>query len=563
MDETKLTLSEIDVKTCSIEDIDNEIHRLELLHEEYYNLEQSLKIWINSIYGALGSPWFECYNVSLAEATTLQGQDLIKYANSVLDDYFINFWHLDKKLHEAMGLTYVNKLSIKSTVIYNDTDSVVGSTLLDIDGKSISIEKLYNDCVINGSAGTTSVGHESVLCKGKVLNYSPNSQSLYHAPIKRVIRHKVSKAKWSLKTKSGKEIVMTNDHSMIVFRDGKQLTVKPCEILISDKILCKGADVKIGKFNLIKYYFDEIESCEQVGMFEDEWVYDIEVDDDTHTFIANDILVHNSTYVTLGDVFNSCDWKGTAVDFVLTMKKLRLSGYLKQKFEEYASKYNTTNIQDLELEKISHSALMVAKKKYVLDLAWKDPGVYFKPQEKVKPVGVEIVQGSTPPFSRKALKTMINMMFAQQKNLKYADVVQKLKAMKKDFVLRDPDEISKTQAIGDYEKFILEDRNEIRLAPKTPINVRSAAVYNHTLINSKLKSKYNLIKTGDKLKYYYAKNDEGVFGFLPGNFPYEIAPEIDYDKQFSTVMVEPFNRFMTSAGFNSIPGSLVYAAALF
>jgi hypothetical protein len=173
------------------------------------------------------------------------------------------------------------------------------------------------------------------------------------------------------------------------------------------------------------------------------------------------------------------------------------------------------------------------------------------------------VQGSTPPFSRKALKLMINLMFAQQKALKYADMVQKLKELKTNFILQEPGEISKTQAIGDYEKYVLEDRTEIRLAPKCPINVRSAAVYNNTLLNSKLKSKYNLIKTGDKLKYYYAKTNEGVFGFLPGNYPYEIAPPMDYDKQFSTVMVEPFNRFMEAAGFNSIPGNLVYAAALF
>ena len=29
----------------------------------------------------------------------------------------------------------------------------------------------------------------------------------YYAPIKRIIRHKVSKAKWRLKTKSGKEVI--------------------------------------------------------------------------------------------------------------------------------------------------------------------------------------------------------------------------------------------------------------------------------------------------------------------------------------------------------------------
>jgi hypothetical protein len=82
-------------------------------------------------------------------------------------------------------------------------------------------------------------------------------------------------------------------------------------------------------------------------------------------------------------------------------------------------------------------------------------------------------------------------------------------------------------------------------------------------MNSKWKTKYNLIHTGDKIKYYYAKSEEEVFGFLPGNYPYEIAPEVDYDKQFEKVMVEPFNRFMISAGFNPIPGNLIYAKSLF
>jgi hypothetical protein len=271
----------------------------------------------------------------------------------------------------------------------------------------------------------------------------------------------------------------------------------------------------------------------------------------------------DSTYITLDPVLKSCDWKGTPVDFVLKLKEHRIGDYVKSKFDEYAKRYNTTNIQDLELEKISHSALMVAKKKYILDLAWKEPGVFFNPQEKVKPVGVEVVQGSTPPFCRKALKSLINMIFHNQKSLKYADVVQKLKGYKKEFVLQDPNEISKTQSIGDYEKYVLEDKNEIRLASKTPVNVRSASVYNNMILNSQLKTKYNIIRTGDKLKFYYAKNDSGVFGFLPGNYPYELAPPVDFDKQFASVLVEPFNRFMEAAGFNPVPGNLVYASALF
>ena len=206
---------------------------------------------------------------------------------------------------------------------------------------------------------------------------------------------------------------------------------------------------------------------------------------------------------------------------------------------------------------------MIAKKKYILDIAWKDPGVRYKPQEKIKPVGVEVIQGSTPLFSRKTLKAMLNILFEKGKTLQYGDIVKKLKEYKKDFILQNPNDISKTVTIGDYEKYALEDKREIKLADKCPINVRGAAIYNHKLLNSKWKTKYNLIKTGDKMKHYYAKSNDGVFAFLPGNFPYEFAPEVDYDLQYEKVIVEPLNRYIVAMGFNSIPGSLIYARSLF
>jgi DNA polymerase elongation subunit (family B) len=388
----KFELTQIDPHNCSIEELDKEIARLKSLKEEYYNLEQSIKIFINSIYGGVGSPYFSCYNVSLAEAVTLQGQDMIHFANELLDDYFLNKWHLDTKLHEALGLTFVNKVQEKTIVIYNDTDS---------------------------------------------------------------------------------------------------------------------------------------------------------------------------TYITMKPIVESCDWQGDPIDFILKIKDLRLDRYIDLKFDEYAKSFNTKNLQVLELEKIAYSALMVAKKKYILDLAWKDPGIRFKPQEKIVPVGVEVVQGSTPPFSRKTLKAMLNTLFEKGKEWEYSEIVKRLKEYKKQFILQDPNEISKTVSIGDYEKYVLEDRKEIRLADKCPINVRSASIYNHTLLNTKWKSKYNLIRTGDKIKYYYAASDDEVFGFLPNNYPYEIATEVNYDRQFEKVVVEPFNRFMTSAGFNPVPGNLIYAKSLF
>lgn len=385
-------LSNIDPHNCSLEDLEKEIIRLKSIKDEYFNLEQSIKIFINSIYGASGSPSFKGYNVNLAEAVTLQGQDVSKYASKSIDEYFMNMWHLDTKLHTALGISYVNKIKEKTLTIYMDTDSI---------------------------------------------------------------------------------------------------------------------------------------------------------------------------YMTFGPILASCDFKGEPTDFILKIKELRLNSYLKNKFEEYAKKFNTQNLQDLELEKISRSTIMVAKKKYILDVAWKDPGVIFNPQEKIKFVGVEIVQGSTPKFARKALKELIKMVCEKGKTLNYSDVVKKLKEYKREYVLQSPEDIAKTQSLGDYEKYCLEDKKEVKLANKCPQNVRASAIYNNNILNSKWKTKYNLIKTGDKIKFYYTKDKNEVFGFLPGNFPYEFAHPVDYDLQFEKTIIEPFNRILVSIGFNPVPGNLIYSKSLF
>ena len=116
-------LTTIDPYNCSIEELEEEIQKLNNLKEEYHGLEQSLKVFINSVYGATGSAYFECYNVNVAEAVTLQGQDVAKYASRAIDEYFFEFWHKDKKLHEALGITHANKITEKTLTIYMDTDS--------------------------------------------------------------------------------------------------------------------------------------------------------------------------------------------------------------------------------------------------------------------------------------------------------------------------------------------------------------------------------------------------------------------------------------------------------
>ena len=55
----------------------------------------------------------------------------------------------------------------------------------------------------------------------------------------------------------------------------------------------------------------EIDSIEEIGTFENEYVYDLEMEDESHTFIGNDILVHNTDSIFVGfePAIKSCQWK--------------------------------------------------------------------------------------------------------------------------------------------------------------------------------------------------------------------------------------------------------------
>ena len=73
--------------------------------------------------------------------------------------------------------------------------------------------------------------------------------------------------------------------------------------------------------NKLEYFLDDIESCELIGKFEDEYVYDVEVEDETHTFIANDILVHNSLFVSFEPCMQHCEWQNLVLPHIDRFQK--------------------------------------------------------------------------------------------------------------------------------------------------------------------------------------------------------------------------------------------------
>ena len=217
-----------DLNSLSREELKLKLKEYQLEADRYYNYEQSVKRILNSIYGAFGNEWFYFYNIDIAEAITLQGQDAILYAEKMLNHYFTEFWHKDIELHEKLGVKCHRKV-IKPVVIYIDTDSVAAASKIVIDNVEQTIEESFRNYAKENGIEISQKGDEIIKNPNcKILNY--DGEKLYHAPVSKIIRHKVRKSKWRLKTKSGKDVIVTNDHSMMVLRNNKLIKVKPNEI---------------------------------------------------------------------------------------------------------------------------------------------------------------------------------------------------------------------------------------------------------------------------------------------------------------------------------------------
>lgn len=638
-------------KVKLLEELEKKAETLRKDVDYYKMLEQSKKLVLNQSYGAFANSYFLLFNNQVAGSITAEGRALIKKMGEYSEKYWYLQWHKDTVLHKKLYLSNIKEIPKEvPTTIYMDTDSVDKNTYVSIirNGKQVKmpISEWYNLNEENGNNGETIIGHESVKTDDRILNYLDNGDIVY-SNVTRVIRHKVTKKKWKLKTKSGKEIFITNDHSLIVFRDGKKIEVKPIDVLKTDKILVVDDFVN-------SYFFDEIETIEEYGMFEDEYVYDVEVDDPTHTFIANDILVHNSLFLTYEPAINHSSWKNQTLtstftnsltedfcvllledvdlqikidnphfkgvinlkdnnfedlksiveekniksliydgfftknkylnelsinlipnftqelDFIHALDYHRIGKYFAQCLTKYAESYGVENIQDFELEKIAEGVINIEKKRYIQHLAWED-GVYYDKLKYIQTKGFDIVRSSTPTFARggkdkkDGIMKVINYLFTHPKDFNIKDLLKIVKELRRDMELADIDDISGQTSCSKYNAMVVNDKTGVEVMTGAHFAVKAAAFHNFLLnSNPQYLTKYDTIKAGDKVKYYYCSHPElSVFAYKRGEYPIEIAPPVNYDEHFFRSVLSPINSLVITLNMPEINKRLSVVMDLF
>lgn len=470
--------------------------------------------------------------------------------------------------------------------IAGDTDSIFsGDTVIilkDGEVKKITIGEWY-DSNNTGVVRVTPTGHEVIETTDKVLNWNG---TLQFTNVVNIIRHKVTKPKWKLKTKSGKEVTVTADHSLIAFRNGKKLEVKPHEVKLTDKILIINYDecIKSQAMTLsdIDCTFDEVESVEQIGLFEDEYVYDIEVADESHTFIANDILVHNSLYISyenlIKTIVNEDGSELTNEQKVEFLERLNTE-FLDQHNEEfmtnfYGPRHSRQMVQKFELETIALRDIRLSvKKRYAQLLVWKDGKKFDLDEPKFKSKGLEVIKASYPELARKQLKDALYKLlmtdYEGTELLHYMNQVAQ--EHRQEWLTRPVEDLCENKGINGYTKYILSDNDPggVVVASKCPYHVRALANRNWTINIHHLHSE---LQYGGKMKIYPVKKKtqkksekEDYFAFMAGEYPNWADEYWPCDRLscFQKFYLDPLNRVLAAVDIKPLTVSGYIESNLF
>jgi len=280
----------------------------------------------------------------------------------------------------------------------------------------------------------------------------------------------------------------------------------------------------------------------------------------------------DSCYVQFEEMYDSIEWLGEKLPidkFIMELYNFRIRDYITKCMEKYAQVTNTENYLFFELETIAYSGIWLAKKKYLQNIAWEDKlstDDRYPSLKKIKTIGFDTIQSSTPAIARKHLTDALKLILSERPT---ADLLKKLvdylKQCKKEFQLANVDEICFNKRTNNIEKYIVDDTIEFQYGLKCPPNVKAAGFYNFLMnTNPKYKNKYKMIGNGEKLKLYHCKSTTcEIFAYLPGDHPYEIAPQIDYELQFEKSVIDPLNRVLTCVGLQTLNRNLIYSTSLF
>jgi len=272
---------------------------------------------------------------------------------------------------------------------------------------------------------------------------------------------------------------------------------------------------------------------------------------DKKTIIS--LIDTDSFYITINHLYKYLAPELSFLDFVLDFEKRVVEPFLKKIMDEYAAKYNTTNLLHFKREKVIIKLYVQAKKKYACLSIANEEEIYDKP--KLSVTGIETKKSDLCKYSRKNLDSLLNLIFEGDKpNKRNMEIF--IRNAYKEFRNQNVSDISVPKGVQDYDKYNKDLTNDItNFLPSTPIHNRASMIYNYIV------KEHNLplveITNGTKMKYVYVnpKNiyKTNVVGYV-GNWPEAFNKffKVDFDTQFEKQYLQIAQRMFDTLGFGLV-----------
>lgn len=282
---------------------------------------------------------------------------------------------------------------------------------------------------------------------------------------------------------------------------------------------------------------------------QEEWVYDIEVQDN-HNFFGNNILLHNSVYFQINSIVTKYQENNPGlsineyVEFADNFEKKVIQPVIQQCIDDFAHELNAFNedVIGAEREIIADSALFIAQKNYLARVRDNEGTKYPENDPYMKIMGMAIAKSSTPKWCQDKLKEAIpHILDKDEKDLK-----EWINSIKQEFIEVNPNEIAAISGVTNID-YKLGDKG-------IPIGARSVLVHNNYIKNNNLENKYQLIHAGEKPKRLYLIEPNpfhsNIIAYLDERFVNEIKGYIDYDKNFEKNFMNPLDIMVKCLNYN-------------
>ena len=312
------------------------------------------------------------------------------------------------KINEVITGEYDHK---GKAIVYGD--SVTGDTLIRTDQGSITIAQLYDECAEHAQLSN---GKEyGMWCSHKVVGFHGHDMAPMWCEVETVMRHKTTKHLFKVHTANGKQVTVTEDHSMMVDRHGFLMEVKPNQIMSEDLLIT----LSLTDSQNLDVEYTTCEKVEDLGQVDDH-VYDISIRDADPYFFANDCCVKNtdsayfSAYAVMKNMaeFQEFAWEKEAV----TQLYDQIADITNESFPDFMHDYfhvpHARSVIKAGRELVATKGMFITKKRYavlIYDKEGKRKDVDGKPGE-IKAMGLDLKRSDTPKPVQDFLSEVLTMV---------------------------------------------------------------------------------------------------------------------------------------------------------